>query len=160
MLTETNELLARLGYAEITPQWNTEHALDRPSVTPYDAAKFRQLFSLMPSRVGLSSDEVQVRSVKIVADDLPGANWIMDVEAGTISAGGDEPADLVLVASASDLVVLLQGKQNPASLLYSGRLRAGPRTRDQARDGTAGDRQSAGDVPAVIRALRDAVARA
>jgi hypothetical protein len=118
--TDINEQLGSLGYPEITYGPRGELAQWGP---PAPEGTLETLEALMPRVLELRSGERMPLVCALVVDDVAECGWTVDLQAATVTSGASSGTDATMVASARDLVRLLNGEENPASMFAKGLLR-------------------------------------
>ncbi len=119
LLAAISEKLEALGYEALDRSWNTA---ERSATAPGPTIWSEQLQNLMGgARLPVDATS-EVGVFAVVAEDHHELRWIIDTEAGSITAG-DGDVDAVLTGTTEDLILMLTGQENLGALLRSGRIR-------------------------------------
>jgi hypothetical protein len=146
LMAEANELLALLGYARVSKDWNF-----LPDTTRHqDEAQVQDLNRIMPTQIDIRGLAATSEKVTLVVEDVAGLSWAVDMKGGHVLPVTEAATGKTLHASAEVFADLLRQRSNPATLFAEGRLRL---------SGQEGRRQTvSSDIVELLRALQAATA--
>jgi hypothetical protein len=154
---EMNEVLGMLDYPEVTDQWNVERAPGQDTTRGASADVARQLSQLMPATITLRKGDRRNVRVKVLAEDLEAAEWVVDMATGRVAAEPSQGVHATLIGRGEDLVAALRARENAATLITRGRIRY--RAVGDAESQGSDERGMRNPAQTLLRALQDASSR-